>query len=154
MFLKNPTTQHSIFIQGVASDVFLVLQADAMGLLLAASVVKALGWRNVSFFTDCQTLADAAEARNLLDNPGHRRIRPILVDFFNRASCLNSFRVSHIPRVQNLLVHSLNKKAFLCRSSNCSSYLCSKASRCNFRMAYEAIDFPMGELLSIHCLGC
>lgn len=83
MFLKNPTTQHSIFIQGVASDVFSVLQADAMGLLLAASVVKALGWRNVSFFTDCRTLADAAEARNLLDNPGHRRIRPILVDFFN-----------------------------------------------------------------------
>ena len=32
------------------SNVFSVLQAEAMGLLLAASVVKVLGWNAVSFF--------------------------------------------------------------------------------------------------------
>lgn len=92
------------------------MQTKLMGLILAASAIKELGLINVSFFTDCGTLANAADSRNLIDNPGHWRVRPITADFHKYASCLHSLKVNHIPRAQNILSHSLVKKAFMCRS--------------------------------------
>lgn len=79
---------------------FLVLQVEAM-------ISQGIGLKTCFFFTDCRSLANVAEAKNMKDNPRHWRIRPILADFFNFASDLNSHRVSHIPRSQNLLAHSL-----------------------------------------------
>lgn len=154
VFLRNEDNNHSIFIQAMALNVFSVLQAEAMGLLLAASTAKTLGWNSISFLSDCRTLVDAAEARNLLENPGHWRIRPILAEFFNIVSRLNSYKVTHIPRIKNMIAHSLAKKAFLHRSSSCCSFLCSKGFRCNLKMAYDAISFPLGKILTVHCLGC
>lgn len=99
-----------------------------------------------SFFY-CRTLVEAVEAKNLLEHPGHWRIRPILADFFNLTFSLGSCRIKHIPRLKILLAHSLDKKAYL-RGSSCScTFLCRKASRCNSKMAFEAISFPMGKLL-------
>lgn len=126
VYLTNTFSRHSIFIQAAASNIQSVLQAEAMALLLAASAVKALGWTSVFFFSDCRSLVEAAEARNLLVNPGHWRIRPFLADFFNSTSGLNSCKVLHIPRTQNLLAHALAKKAFRNRSSPTCSMLCSK----------------------------
>lgn len=92
---------------------FSVLQAKVMGLLLAASVVKALGWNYIFFFSHCETLVEATESRNLIQNPRHWTIRPLLADFCNITSSLSSFKVTHIPRINNLLAHSLAKKGFL-----------------------------------------
>ena len=44
-----------------------ILQAEDMGLFLAASMVKALGWNLISFHYDCMILLDAAEAKNLFE---------------------------------------------------------------------------------------
>ena len=49
VFLKNAFNNHYIFIQTVALVVFSVLQADAMGLRLAASMVKA--WDEILFLS-------------------------------------------------------------------------------------------------------
>ena len=40
VFLRDESRNHSIFIQGVARNVCSILQAEALGLLLAAETVK------------------------------------------------------------------------------------------------------------------
>lgn len=69
-FTSITVTKHTIFIQSASTKVQSVLQAEAMALLLAASAVKALGWSIVSFYSDCRTLVEVAEARNLLEKVG------------------------------------------------------------------------------------
>lgn len=153
VWLKLPSSHQSIFVQAIFANVSSVLQAEAHGLLLAASIVNALGWTDVSFLTDCKILAEAAEAKDLLTKPGHWNIRPILANFFHAASSLNSFKVSHIPRILNLIAHSLAKRAFRQRFSSYCSFRCSKVT-CKTKMALDAMALPSGRLLSVHCLGC
>ena len=40
VFLKNAFSRHSVFIQAATSNVFSVLQVEAMGLLLGGSAIK------------------------------------------------------------------------------------------------------------------
>ena len=72
-----------MFIQTTTTNVHSVLQAKALGLLLAATVVKALKWNKVSFLCDCRNLVSAAKAKDLIQKPGHWKIRPTLADFFS-----------------------------------------------------------------------
>lgn len=82
VFLRNELNSHSIFTQAISTNVHSVLQAEVLGLLLATTVVKALNWNAISFFSGCWTLVEAAEAKNFLKQPGHWSIRPTLADFF------------------------------------------------------------------------
>lgn len=154
VFLRDESRNHSIFIQAVAMNVCSVLQAEALGLLLAAAVVKALNWSSIYFLSDCRTLVEVAKAKDLIRHPGHWNLRPTLADFFNLVSRFASYRIDHIPRIKNLMAHNLAKKAISSRIPYNCSFLCSKGSRCKSKMAFEAILFPRGNLISVHCLGC
>ena len=80
MFLRDPSFGQSFFIHVVALSVNYFLQVEAIELHLAALMAKILGWSIVFFFINCKTLADAANANNLLANHLIRRLdQPLLI---------------------------------------------------------------------------
>ena len=97
---------------------------------------------------------EAVKAKDLIQNPGHWNLRPTLADFFNLVSGLACYRIEHIPRINNLIAHNLAKRAYFSKSPSSYSFLCSKGARCNNKMSLEAISFPRGNLIFVHCLGC
>lgn len=52
-------------------------------------------------------------AWELLENIGQWRIRPLLADYFNITISLKSCKITHIPRMKNLLAHSLLERLSL-----------------------------------------
>lgn len=105
------------------------------------------------FLFGLQDISGSSGSKESAGESGTMEIRPVLADFFNTTADLNA-SVHHIPRSQDALAHNLAKKASSTRASPSCSFLCSKDSRCNINMALKAISFPLGKLLSVHCLGC
>jgi hypothetical protein len=132
------------------------LQAEAQALVLAAAVVRSLGWNNVTFLSDCQVLVDAAEAADLISKPGHWSARPILAEFF-RCRRQHLEHVIKVPRSNNKIAHSIAKRALTDYSRSFCSFICKSSlslSTCRCKMALWNLSIPFGKLQSVLCHGC
>ena len=71
ILLKEEFINHTIFVQASAKNVSFVVQVEALGLALAAKIVKALGWNSATFFSECRNLVEVVKERNLFEKLEH-----------------------------------------------------------------------------------
>ncbi|KAM0895415.1 hypothetical protein ACQ4PT_023829 [Festuca glaucescens] len=144
VYLMNPAHNSTIYIHASSAHVDYVLQAEAQALVLVATVVRSLGWNNMTFLSDCQVLVDAGEAADLISKPGHWSARPILAEFF-RCRRQHLEHVIKVPRSNNKIAHSIAKRALTDYSRSFCSFICKSSvplSTCRCKMALCNRSFP------------
>lgn len=98
------------------------LQAEAWALLLAVISSRHLQLETSTFLTDNLTLAQAAEARSILKNPGHWSLRPLLDEMHSKL--LPSSSIRHVPRDCNGVAHNLASNARKSGFNSSSTFAC------------------------------
>lgn len=142
-----------VFIQATASSIPSPIQAEASGLLLAASIATHLRLSEASFFTDNLSLARAAAAP-LASHPAVLwEIRDLVLRFQQAATPLHA-KVYHVGRGINGVAHNCAHQAkrsigsmptSSCRSSAHSNITCPVLS------AIANIHLPGFVILSVLC---
>ena len=86
VFIQNFGSQHctKIHIAAISPPVASVLQAEAYALLLAVMVAGCLNIQFTSMFTDNRVLARVAAANNIIEDPGHWELAPLLASIFKK----------------------------------------------------------------------
>ena len=112
LFIQNVGSSHcrEIQIAAISPPVSSVLQAEAFALLLAVKVAERLQIQITGMFTDNRVLSRAVAANNVIDDPGHWELAPLL-------ACISSNRVFdhhnvfHVARQFNFKADFLAKLA-------------------------------------------
>jgi hypothetical protein len=87
------------------------LQAEAQAMLLAAKVVHQLQLPNVTYRTDCQTLAVALSSPDPLAQPSHWSLRPCIAEIISIPDGSRR-KILKIPRsINHQIAHKLAKQA-------------------------------------------
>lgn len=94
-----------ILISAAGESVESPLQAEATALQVAAEIASHIISSQIIFLVDNLTLAKVAASRNLLQVPGHRKIRSQLANFFAATANIQA-QVFHIPRELNVKAHN------------------------------------------------
>jgi len=130
------------------------LEAEALALLLATTLVVAKNLQSTVFITDNWVLASASKRKDLLLNPGHWSLRPILVDSsVTTANMMHS--ISRIGRNTNTVADNLAKKARQTSiPSSClfSCQSCTHSRNYAIQMALENFQWDNFCLISVICI--
>ncbi|KAK3139475.1 hypothetical protein QOZ80_5AG0383870 [Eleusine coracana subsp. coracana] len=100
------------------------LQAEAMAILLASKMLKALNFTEITYATDSQILANTLQQDDFVLHPGEWRLRPLLYEFKNNNKLIN-YSVIKVHRDNNTSAHQLAASAIRSSASSQCVYSCS-----------------------------
>lgn len=121
--LEEQQHQGNISIAATGVHVTSPLQAEALALLAAAQIAtKVVTTGEITFFTDNQVLAKAADSRDLQNKPGHWEIRNYLAAFIITGH--SQVQVIHIPRNFNSRAHRCATQVYHLNSNTRSKLSC------------------------------
>jgi hypothetical protein len=155
VFIKNVGSLHcrELHIAAISPPVSSALQAEAFALLLGVKVSEHLNIQITGMFTDNKVLSRAAAANNVIDDPGHWEIAPLLTSIFsNRA--FDHHNIFHVARHFNFKADFLSKLALRLLNRSCTfRCLCisSTSSICPVRDALSDQALLPIRLVSVKC---
>jgi hypothetical protein len=97
-------------IYATHNKIYLVVNAEAAGLALAATILNKLNLCEIAYFSDCSNLVDYINSEDPSDPPDWH-VLPCIQDF-NLAMRLSRYTVSKISHHDNSIADSLAKLAF------------------------------------------
>ena len=142
----------TIYIKAAMKGTSSVLMAEAVALVLAATVTKHLDLHQASFLSDNQQLVNFFNDLNR-DDPPDWRIKYYTQTFINLSN-VATHRIHRIKRDQNCTADSLDRQSFTqLHSSTVFTCACSYAAhvQCSLREALLSVTLHSVTLLTTSC---
>jgi hypothetical protein len=155
VYIRNLGSQHctEVHIAAISPPVASVLQAEAFALRLAVMVSNCLQIPYAGMFTDNNTLSRAAATNNIIEDPGHWELAPLLASLINNRS-FDQYKIFHVARHLNFKADYLAKLTLrlLNRDTSFRCLCTSPASgRCPIREALSDQAVVPIRLVSVKC---
>jgi hypothetical protein len=106
-------------LQQISPPVSSALQAEAFALLLAVKVAERLKIQITSMFTDNKVLSRVAAANDVIEDPGHWKLAPLLVSI-SCNTAFNHHNIFHVARHLNFKAGFLAKLALRLLNRDCT----------------------------------